>query len=294
METDRRSFFKGVAAAATLTVIPARAEARERRQVPVDAAGLLYDTTLCVGCKACVVACKDANEMPPDTDGYGGGLYDAPEGLNEFTKNVIQLYDEEGEQSFVKKQCMHCVDPACIGACMLGALSKGEFGVVRYDAGKCVGCRYCETVCPFNVPRFQWSKTVPKIVKCELCSHRLARGQQPACSEVCPRGAVIYGRYADLLDTARGRLADHPDKYVPKIYGEHELGGTQVLYLSHVPFEKLGFRFQGTQSVPQTQQSVQQGIYQGFVAPVALYALLGAVMFRNRKAGKDGGSGGAS
>lgn len=285
MDTDRRSLFKGLAAAAALTVIPASAaQAREKRKPPSDAVGLLYDTTRCVGCKACVVACKKANDMPPDTDGYGGGLYDAPEGLNEYTKNVIQLYADGGEQSYVKKQCMHCIDPACVGACMLGAMHKGAGGVVSYDASKCVGCRYCETVCPFNVPKFEWTKKAPKIVKCELCRHRLAEGKQPACSEVCPREAVIFGNYTELLADARRRIAENPGRYVPKIYGEHELGGTQVLYLSHVPFEKLGFRFQGDEAVPHVQQTVQHGVYQGFAAPVALYALLGAVMFRNRRA----------
>lgn len=289
MDTDRRSFFKGLAAAATLTLIPASAEARAKRAVPDDAVGLLYDTTLCIGCKACVVACKDANELPADVDGYGDGLYDAPEGLNESTKNVIQLYRDDGakESSYVKKQCMHCVDPACVGACMLGALQKGKFGIVSYDPSKCVGCRYCETACPFNVPKFEWSKKAPKIVKCELCRHRLAQGKQPACSEVCPRGAVIFGRYPELLADARARLAAHPGKYVQRIYGERELGGTQVLYLSHVPFEKLGFRFNDEQSVPHVQQTVQHGVYQGFAAPVALYALLGAVMFRNRRRGDE-------
>ena len=286
MDIDRRSLLKTAAAAATLTIIPV-AEARERRVAPNDAVGLLYDTTRCVGCKACVVACKQANEMPPDVDGYGGGLYDAPEGLNEFTKNVIALHREGDEVAFVKKQCMHCIDPACVGACMLGALQKGKFGVVSYDVSKCVGCRYCEAVCPFNVPKFQWSKKAPRIVKCELCRHRLAEGKEPACTEVCPRSAVIFGRYTDLLEDARSRLAQHPDKYVPKIYGERELGGTQVLYLSHVPFEKLGFRFQDEEAVPHVQQSVQHGVYQGFAAPVALYALLGAVMFRNRRRGES-------
>ena len=282
MSTDRRTFFKSMAAAATLTAIPTAALARARKQAPSDAVGLLYDTTKCIGCKACVAACKETNNMPADIDGYGGGLYDAPEGLNEYTKNVIQLYKEGDEQSFVKKQCMHCVDPACVGACMLGALRKGEFGVVRYDVSKCVGCRYCEVACPFNVPKFQWAKVAPRIVKCELCKDRLAQGKQPACSEVCPRGAVIYGKYTDLLDEAHRRLDQNPGKYVPKVYGEHELGGTQVLYLSHVDFEKLGFRFKDQKSVPHMQQSVQHGIYKGFAGPVALYALLGAVLFRNR------------
>jgi len=288
METDRRSLFKTLAVAATLTVIPTTAQARERRIAPTDAVGLLYDTTRCIGCKACVVACKEANGLTADVDGYGGGLYDAPESLNEYTKTVIQLYrdDSAGEYSFVKKQCMHCVDPACVGACMLGALNKGAFGVVGYDSSKCVGCRYCEVACPFNVPTFQWSKRSSKIVKCELCRHRLVEGKEPACSEVCPRGAVRFGRYDDLLADARARLAAEPDRYVQRIYGERELGGTQVLYVSHVPFENLGFRFDDEQSVPHTQQTVQHGVYQGFVAPLALYGILGAVMFRNRRARK--------
>ena len=288
METDRRALLKTLAAAATLSVIPAAAQAREKRVAPSDAVGLLYDTTRCIGCKACVVACKKENGLPADVDGYGGGLYDAPESLNQYTKTVIQLYrdDGAGQSSFVKKQCMHCVDPACVGACMLSALHKGEFGIVGYDESKCVGCRYCEVACPFNVPAFEWSKRSAKIVKCELCRHRLADGKEPACTEVCPRGAVRFGRYDELLTDARARLAAEPRKYVQRIYGERELGGTQVLYVSHVPFEKLGFRFSDEQSVPHTQQTVQHGVYQGFVAPVALYGLLGAVMFRNRRAGK--------
>lgn len=289
MDTNRRSLFKGLAAAATLTLIPATTEARAKRNVPDDAVGLLYDTTRCIGCKACVVACKEANGMPADVDGYGGGLYDAPEGLNEYTRNVIQLYRDDGakEQSYVKKQCMHCVDPACVGACMIGALTKGKFGAVTYDVSLCVGCRYCEVACPFNVPKFEWSKKAPKIKKCELCAHRLAVGKEPACSEVCPRDAVIFGPYTELLADARARLAAQPDKYVQHIYGEHELGGTQCLYISHVPFEKLGFRFNEEQSVPHVQQTVQHGLYQGFAAPIALYALLGAVMFRNRGRGEE-------
>jgi len=287
MTTDRRSFFKGLAVAATAAAVPTVALARERVKPPADAVGLLYDTTLCVGCKACVVACKAANNMPADTDGYGGGLYDAPEGLNEFTKNVIALYREGDEQSFVKKQCMHCIDPACVGACMLGALRKGENGIVWWNADTCVGCRYCQVACPFNVPKFEWASIKPRIVKCELCRERLAEGKQPACSEVCPRKAVIYGTRAELLEEAHRRIAAHPEKYVNKVYGETELGGTQVLYLSHVPFEKLGFRFHDDEGVPARQQTIQHGVYKGFVAPLALYGLLGAVMFRNRRKGGD-------
>jgi len=178
---------------------------------------------------------------------------------------------------------MHCIDPGCVGACMLGALQKREYGIVTWDPDLCIGCRYCQMACPFNVPKFEWSKLNPKIVKCELCNHRLAEGKEPACSEVCPRKAVIFGTYSELLAEAHRRLAEHPDLYVPKVYGEHDLGGTQVLYLSHVPFEKLGCRFGTDQPVPETQQSVTHAVYKGFAAPLALYAVLGAVMFRNRK-----------
>lgn len=288
MDTNRRDLLKGIAAAATLTAVPTAAIARERRKASPDAVGMLYDATKCVGCKACVVACKTANKLSADARWYGEGKYDAPDGLNEHTKNVIQLYDDGHEYSYVKKQCMHCLDPACVGACMLGALHKTSIGVVEWSASKCIGCRYCETACPFGVPKFQWTKVAPKIIKCEFCKDRLAEGKEPACTEVCPRQAVIFGKYTDLLDEAHRRLKNDP-KYVQKVYGEHELGGTQVLYLSHVPFEKLGFRFAGDMPVPEVQQTVQHGVYQGFAAPIALYALLGAVMFRNRKKEEDGG-----
>jgi Fe-S-cluster-containing dehydrogenase component len=289
--TNRRDLLlnvgKGLAAAAAMTAVPATALARERKKASPDAVGMLYDSTKCVGCKACVVACKAANRLTTaDTHYYGNGLYDAPDGLNETSKNVIQLAKSGDDTAFVKKQCMHCIDPACVGACMLGALHKTKIGVVEWDAGLCIGCRYCETSCPFSVPKFEWTKIAPKIVKCELCKDRLAAGNLPACVEVCPRKAVIYGNYRELLDEAHNRISSDP-RYVQKVYGEHEMGGTQVLYLSAIPFEDLGFRFGDTAPVPEVQQTIQHGIYQGFVAPIALYGLLGAVMFRNRNKGEE-------
>ncbi|HEX9160338.1 MAG TPA: hydrogenase 2 operon protein HybA [Thermoanaerobaculia bacterium] len=286
MSTDRRTLLKGLCAAATCTVAGVSAvEAREKKVAPADAVGLLYDATKCIGCKACVAKCKEVNKLQADVDGYGDGLYDAPEGLNEYTKNVIQLAKYNGETSYVKKQCMHCVDPACTSACMMGALHKGKFGIVEWEANKCIGCRYCQVACPFGVPKFQWSKLSPRLVKCELCKDRLAEGKLPGCVEACPRQAVIYGKREELLQEAHRRIATKPDLYVNKVYGEKELGGTQVLYISHVPFENLGFRFQQEEAVPNLQQTVQHGIYKGFAAPLALYGILGAVMFRNRKKG---------
>jgi Fe-S-cluster-containing dehydrogenase component len=178
---------------------------------------------------------------------------------------------------------MHCIDPACASACMLGAFKKREYGIVSYDVNYCIGCRYCEVACPYGVPKFEWSKASPKMVKCELCNHRIAQGRIPACAEVCPKGAVIYGKREDLLREAKTRLAENPGKYIQKIYGEHDGGGTQCLYLSHVPFEKLGLPVLSTESTPTLQRTIQHGIYKGFAAPVALYGLLGFVMLRNRK-----------
>jgi len=284
MAISRRAALKGlaVAGAAVAGVRPAQAATLAVPQT--DALGLLYDATLCIGCKTCMVACNEANGLPADTSGSRAKLYHKPIDLSEKAKTVIKLYAQDGEQSFVKAQCMHCVDPACASACMLGALKKREFGIVTYNPDLCVGCRYCEVACPFNVPKFEWSSAAPKIVKCELCKERLAAGKQPACTEVCPRHAVIFGRRTDLLDEAHRRLHEAPERYVPKVYGETDGGGTQVLYLSHVPFEKVGFPALGEEPAPSLARSIQHGVYRGFIAPLALYAALGAVIYRNRRA----------
>jgi Fe-S-cluster-containing dehydrogenase component len=270
----------GTGAATAAAAAPVQA-ARVPLPVPPDAVGMLYDTTKCIGCKACVVACREANGLEADTS--LDGLHQAPLDLNGRTKNVIKLFKKGGRVSFFKAQCLHCVDPACASACMLHSLHKNETtGIVEYDPQYCVGCRYCQMACPFNVPKFEFEKAAPKIVKCEMCRHLLAQGKIPACCDVCPRHAVVFGKRAELLAEAKKRIADQPGRYVPHVYGETEAGGTQVLYLSHVPFEKLGLPDYGPQGVPQTAYSIQEGLYKGFVAPVVLYAALGAVMWRNR------------
>jgi formate dehydrogenase iron-sulfur subunit len=189
---DRRNFLKGLALAGGAAVAPA---AKASQKAPAaDAVGMLYDSTRCIGCKACTVACREANGLPPSkTD----GLHDMQLELDGTTKSVIKLWKDEAHPSafaFMKQQCMHCVDPACVSVCMLGALKKSAQGVVTYDVNACIGCRYCQVACPFNVPKFEWSSATPKIVKCELCPERRAQGKLPACVEACPRQAVIYGK----------------------------------------------------------------------------------------------------
>src|SRR5690606_31548924 len=144
-------------------VAPAPAFARARREPGPDDVGLLYDATLCIGCKACVVACREANDGKPESS---TGLWDDPLDLSGDTRNVIRVYNEGDQASFYKAQCMHCADPACVSACMLGALHKTDLGIVAYDKDACIGCRYCQVACPFNVPKFQWHDATPEIVKC--------------------------------------------------------------------------------------------------------------------------------
>lgn len=314
MSLDRRKLLKTVAAAgAAAAVSGGTSEARVRGTIPPDALGLLYDTTKCIGCKSCVVACREANSKKPDRTNAPGGIWDTPMDLNGQTKNVIKLYKSADgqERSYFKAQCMHCADPACVNACMIGALQKREHGIVTYVPALCSGCRYCQMACPFNIPKFEWTSLAPLMVKCELCAHRAKgaalavdtdgftrypKGNGSACAEVCPRRAVISGKRDELLAEAKRRIAANPDRYrgyreadPPRVFGEHDAGGTQVLYLSHVPLEKLGLPDVGTEAVPETQQTIQQGIYKGFIGPIALYGLLGLAVFRARRSQKEDG-----
>ncbi len=284
MDISRRTALKTfVAAGAAAACVPDAADARvERRPSPEDL-GLLVDAVRCVGCRACVARCREANGKAADVQVVDGAAYDAPIDLNAQTLTVVKRWEDGHDSGFVKVQCMHCVHPACASVCMLGALHKGERGVVEYDAAKCVGCRYCQVACPFNVPKFEWAKAVPRIVKCELCRHRYAEGKGPACAEVCPRDAVTFGRRGELLAEARRRIEARPEAYQPDVYGETDGGGTNVLYLSAVPFRELGLPALGNEPAPALAETIQHGIYQGFVAPVALLGALSVVTWRNRK-----------
>jgi Fe-S-cluster-containing dehydrogenase component len=273
------------AGAAAAVAAPGDADARVSfRQPSPDDHGLLVDAVRCVGCRACVRRCKEVNGKPPDVQVINGVPYDAPVDLNAQTFTVIKRWTAEQEAGFVKAQCMHCVHPACASVCMMKALHKGEHGVVEYDVTKCVGCRYCQIACPFNVPKFEWASVTPRIQKCELCRHRAAEGKGPACAEVCPRDAVTAGARGALLAEARRRIAARPSAYQPKIYGETDGGGTNVLYLSPVPFETLGLPELGEDPAPALSETVQGGIYQGFAAPLVLLGALSVVTWKNSRA----------
>ena len=136
---------------------------------------------------------------------------------------------------------MHCQDPTCVSVCPVGAFTKTAAGPVVYAEDRCMGCRYCMMACPFGVPRYEWNKVwAPRVKKCRMCAPRQAKGLKPACTEVCPVQAGVFGEREDLLREAENRLKQEPTKYIQHIYGKQEVGGTSVLYLSAVPFEELG------------------------------------------------------
>jgi len=194
---------------------------------------ILTDLTKCIGCQACVWACKEINHLPLDNS----------EQLSSTNWTAIR----QNNQVNIRQQCMHCLDPTCVSACPVAALVKTEQGPVIYQEERCIGCRYCIMACPFEIPKYEWDSTLPKVQKCIMCyNKRLKKGEQPACTSVCPTSATIFGERNDLIAVARNRIKESSKLYVDHIYGLHEAGGTSVLYLSDIPFEELGFKYAGT------------------------------------------------
>ena len=214
--------------------------------------GVLYDATKCIGCRACQVACKQWNEMPgkPTTN---TGSYENPPNTNAYSLTKIRFsevdYDDKFQWVFTKIQCMHCDDPACAAACLVGAFQKTPEGAVVYDDHKCIGCRYCMVACPFGIPAYEWDDPTPWVRKCTFCADRQAEGLLPACVTTCPTGALKFGDREDLIAEAHRRIAAETGRYVDHVYGESEVGGTSWLYLSPVPFEMLGMPEMGTEAV---------------------------------------------
>lgn len=321
MNIKRRDFLKLSAGGGLLlaAVGPNAALAvTEKKALPPEAVGILYDSTLCIGCKACMSACKRANKMPLETDDPFKRS-DTPLDLSGKTLNIIKRYQDgtgatkDREQdgfAFIKRQCMHCLDPSCVSACPVSALRKDpRNGIVIYNKDACIGCRYCQIACPFNIPKFQWESTTPEIVKCQLCSHLLPEGKYAACCAFCPTGASLYGPMEELRAEAKRRLqlepgvyADFPlnriggdqpvrttsqkvGQYVQHIYGENEVGGTQNLMLAGVSFTKLGLPELPDEAFVRLADGIQYAIYKGMAYPLAL---LGALIYMIRKGESTG------
>ncbi len=237
---------------------------------------VLYDANRCTACRGCQAACKQWNmndEVIPKVENDGKpsntGSYENPPQLSArtFTRIKFTELEDNGEFRWVffKQQCMHCEHPACAAACPVAALQKTPEGPVVYDEGRCIGCRYCMVACPFGIPTFEWDNPIPWIRKCTFCADRLNAGLEPACVKTCPTDALMLGQREELLTEARRRIAAAPGKYVNHIYGEKEVGGTSWLYLSPVPFEKLGLPVLGPEPV-----TVDAERAMGAVPPVLL------------------------
>ena len=244
MNMTRRDFLKLCGAGAAMVGVGAKIAppnvAPFGRAVPLPprpSNGVLIDTTKCVGCQQCQVACQQAHNLPADK---------TQRALCAVSPSVVKVVNVSTDPTQptpkpVKWQCMNCVNPSCVAACTVGALQKRPDGPVVYDSSRCIGCRYCMYACPFGVPTFEWDKQFSLIVKCDGCAERRDQGKPPACVEACPAKALTYGNRNELLTMANQRIYEGNGNYVEHIYGEHEVGGTTMLYLSSVPFEQLGF-----------------------------------------------------
>jgi formate dehydrogenase iron-sulfur subunit len=208
---------------------------------------ILIDTTLCNGCEKCIVACKEENDLGKDRPWRGQQSID---GLSATRWSTII---RKASGHFVRNQCRHCVEPACVSACIVGALKKLPEGPVVYDPDKCMGCRYCMLACPYSIPRYDWDRNTPLVQKCIMCAPRLEQGRPPACVEACPENAMIFGTRDEMLAEGHRRIAARgPGKYQPKVYGETEVGGTCVLLVSDIPLDFLLYDPSvGEQSLPQ-------------------------------------------
>jgi len=193
---------------------------------------ILYDSTLCIGCRLCEGACAEKWGLPYED------TVAAEEKLSDHKLTTIVTHGER----YSRRLCMHCDDPTCVSVCPVGAFSKTELGPVVYDENRCIGCRYCMLACPFQVPVYEWNQRLPRVKKCDMCYERQRAGQLTACTEACPTGATICGERDDLIAEARRRIAENSGQYYDHIYGLQEVGGTSVLFLSAVPFEELGLR----------------------------------------------------
>jgi len=218
---------------ATTTPMPS-----ERDAVVGGGVAKLIDTTKCIGCKACQVACMEWNDVR-DEIGSNVGVYDNPMDLTENSWTVMRFSEYENDAGDLewlirKDGCMHCEDPGCLKACPSpGAIVQYNNGIVDFHQENCIGCGYCITGCPFDIPRI--SKKDNKVYKCTLCSDRVAVGQEPACVKTCPTGAIVFGTKEDMIKHADDRVVDLKSRGFDNagLYDPAGVGGTHVMYVLH-------------------------------------------------------------
>lgn len=285
MTIARRQFLKSVGF--SLTAMAASPAQAWESKAPADPLGCLVDVTRCIGCRKCELACNQVNKLPePETSFEDMRVLDAKRRPTAGSYTVINRYypgqlTDRGElvPSFVKVQCMHCQDPACVSACITGALSKKDNGAVYYDVTRCIGCRYCMVACPFEIPAYDFHDPLtPQVRKCTFCLERLEEGKMPGCASVCPTEAITFGKRSTLLKLAKERIANDPARYENHIYGEHEGGGTSWLYIAGQPFDKLGFPSVPDEPLPRRSETIQHALFSYLWSPAVLFAGLALTM----------------
>ena len=210
---------------------------------------MIQDNSRCIGCRACMIACKEWNGLGGEHEAetaefFSGDGYQNPRDLDPDNYTLITYTEqpEDREWVFGRQLCMHCIEPACASVCPTTALTKTEEGPVVFDAFRCIGCRYCIQACPFQIPKYDYDMGIfPKVHKCTFCSDRIAADLEPSCAKVCPTDAITFGERDDMIAEAERRIASTPGFYEPHIYGKDEVGGTSVLHLSRVPFDQVGY-----------------------------------------------------
>jgi formate dehydrogenase iron-sulfur subunit len=248
MNVSRRKFLGWLGAAGATVAVGRKAQAATTTHFTgyPEASGVLFDATRCIGCRRCEAACNEVNELPqPEKPFDDLTVLDEKRRTTAESYTIVNRYDVSGKGGpvFRKFQCNHCMEPACASACFVKAFTKNPDGSVTYDASVCVGCRYCMVACPFEIPTYEYDKALtPRVMKCTMCHPRLLEGKLPGCVEACPKEALTFGKRDDLLKIARHRIASFPDRYINHIYGEREMGGTNWLYISGVPFSRIGLR----------------------------------------------------
>lgn len=239
MSIDRRDFLKTLGIVGGTLTVGKSFGATEEAKSDKEFYGILYDSTYCGGCQVCEIECADHYGFPWPEDEPVAGVKREP---NETRRVAVNCYNTSKGEMYMRKACNHCNNPACASACLTKAMLKTDEGPVIWREEKCMGCRSCMIACPFDIPKFEYDSPNPKIQKCRMCFELLQDGQQPKCAENCPAEALLFGKRRDLIEIAKARIYDDPENYNHAIYGEHEVGGTGVIYLASVPFEELGLR----------------------------------------------------
>ena len=280
---SRRDFLKISGTAAITLAGVEKAQASEEHLDP-DRFGVLADFTLCIGCRSCEWACSSEHDLPH------GKIeeYDDPTPMENMRRphaeqlTVINAYDPPAGQEkdlTVKVNCLHCEKPACVSACIVGALEKDPRGPVTYNAWECIGCRYCMVACPFSIPAYEYDNALtPKVVKCDLCAHMTLDDGVPACVDICPTEALLFGKRSELLQVAKDRIRYSPERYVDKVYGEHDAGGTSWLYLCDRDFTKVDLPEVPDSSPAYLTENIQHGIFRGFSGPAMILGLLSVLI----------------